>query len=215
MFKERINDLFKNRNNKLFKRILVIIFGLSWIILAINPVDFNTWVLENILVVILFPLVLWFDKRCNFNNLTFLSLTVFAILHLFGAHMTYNNMTYFNWFSEWFGWQRNYYDQLVHFLFGLLTFVAFFEIFYHQGISRKLSYLIAFLFISSIGAWYEILEALSMAVLCENTPQACLEVITQGDIWDAQKDIAYAMVGSVLAWQIHRMWGSKTAGKAD
>jgi len=211
--KERINDLFKNRDNKSFKKILVIIFVLSWLILAINPVDFNIWILENILVVTLFPLVLWLDKRYNFNNLTFLSLTVFAILHLFGAHMTYNTMTYFNWFSEWFGWQRNYYDQLIHFLFGLMTFVAFFEIFNHQGISRKLSYLIAFLFISSIGAWYEILEGITMAVLCEAKPRDCLEAITQGDIWDAQKDMAYAIAGAVLAWQLHRLWGSKLPEK--
>ena len=96
-----------------------------------------------------------------------------------------------------------------------MVFVAFFETFYYQGISTKLSYLNAFLFISSIGAWYEILEALSMALLCENTPQACLEAITQGDIWDAQKDIAYAMAGSVIAWLLHRSWGNKTAGKVD
>jgi len=205
------NDLFKNT----FKKYLVIVFILTWIILAINPVNFNIWVLENILVVTIFPLVLWLDKECNFNNLTFLSLTVFVILHLFGAHMTYNTMIYFNWFSEWFGWQRNYYDQLVHFLFGLMAFVAFFEIFYHQGVSRKLSYLIAFLFISSIGAWYEVLEGVTVAVLCTDKQQVCMEAITQGDVLDTQKDILYAVVGSIIAWQLHRLWGSKTPAQVS
>ena len=133
----------------MFKKLLVIIFLLCWIALAIDPVDRGIWVLENILVVTVFPVVLWLDKQYNFNNFTYLTLTVFVILHLFGAHMTYNTMTYFSWFSEWFGWKRNYYDQFIHLLFGLLVFVPFFEIFYHQGISRKLSYLIAFLFISA------------------------------------------------------------------
>jgi len=201
-------DFFKNSFKYSFKNYLVIIFVLTWIILAINPVNFNIWVLENILVVTLFPLVLWLDKKYNFNNLTFLSLTVYAILHLFGAHLTYNTMIYFNWFSEWFGWQRNYYDQLIHFLFGLMVFVTFFEIFYHQGISKKLSYLIAFLFISSIGAWYEVLEGITVAVLCTDNQQACIEALTQGDVLDTQKDILYAVAGSTIAWLLHRLWGS-------
>jgi len=194
----------------MFKKTLVVIFFLFWIVLAINPVDPGIWALENLLVVTLFPLVLWLDKHYNFNNLTFLSLTIFVILHLFGGHLTYNTMTYFTWFSDWFGWQRNYYDQVIHFLFGLMVFVVFFEIFYHQGYSRKLSYLIAFLFMTAVGAWYEILEWVTMLVFCNQPDPVCSEAITQGDTWDAQKDIAYAMIGSIIALFLHSLWGSKT-----
>ena len=192
-----------------FKKTLVIIFILFWIALAINPVDYRIWALENILVVTLFPLILWLDRRYNFNNLTFLSMTIFVILHLFGANMTYNAMPYFNWISEFFGWQRNNYDQLVHFLFGLMLFVPFFEIFYHQGISRKLSYLIAFLFISSVGGWYEVLEWLASEVFCPFEQQICFDGLTQNDMWDAQKDILYAVIGSLIALLIHMKWGTK------
>ncbi len=115
----------------MYKKIFLAIFILIWIVLAIDPVDPGVWALENVLVVTVFPVVLWLDKRYNFNDWTFLSLTVYVVLHLFGAHMTYNGMTYFSWFSDWFGWERNYYDQLIHFLFGLMVFVTFFEIFYH------------------------------------------------------------------------------------
>ena len=195
----------------MFKKVLVVIFVILWIALAINPVNFGIWALENILVVVVFPVVLWLDKKYNFNNLTYLSLTAFVILHLFGAHLTYNGMTYFIWYSEWFSLDRNYYDQFIHFLFGLMVFVPFFEVFYHHGISRRLSYLIAFLFISSIGAWYEILEWLTMIVFCEQSLEACSEAITQGDIWDAQKDIAYAVIGSLIAMLMHSLWGKKTA----
>lgn len=194
----------------MFKRILVLIFVLFWIVLAINPLDRGIWALENILVVSVFPVVLWLDRHYSFNNLTFLSLTAFVILHLFGANLTYNNMTYFSWFSDLFGWERNYYDQVIHFLFGLMVFVPFFEIFYHQGISRRLSYLIAFLFISGVGAWYEVLEWIAMALFCEQPEVVCSLAVTQGDVWDAQKDIVYAIIGSVAALLIHRMWGRKT-----
>ena len=194
----------------MFKKALVVIFVIFWIALAINPVSFGIWALENILVVAVFPVVLWLDKKYNFNNLTYLSLTAFVILHLFGAHMTYNGMSYFLWYSEWFGWSRNYYDQFVHFLFGLMIFVPFFEVFYHQGISKRLSYLIAFLFITGVGAWYEILEWLTMVVFCQETAEVCSEAITQGDVWDAQKDVAYAVIGSVIAMLLHSLWGKKT-----
>lgn len=185
----------------MFKKTLVVLFVLCWIVLAIAPVDRGIWMLENILVVTVFPVVLWLDKSYNFTNWAFFGLTVFVTLHLFGAHLTYEKMAYFTWFSDWFGWERNYYDQLIHFLFGLLVFVPFFEIFYHQGYSRKLSYLIAFLFISSVSAWYEVLEWVAMVAVC-NEP-GCLQAVTQGDDWDTQKDMAYAVAGAVIALLIH------------
>ena len=193
----------------MFKKTLVAIFFLFWIVLAIDPVDPGIWAMENILVVTVFPVVLWLDRHYNFNNWTYLSLTLFVILHLFGAHTTYTSMPYFTWFSDWFGWERNYYDQLIHFLFGLMVFVPFFEIFYHQGVSRRLSYLIAFLFITGVGAWYELLEWISMVLFCKQPDEVCLDAVTQGDIWDAQKDIAYAVIGSIIALLLHSLWGSR------
>jgi putative membrane protein len=185
----------------MFKKALVVLFVLCWIVLAIAPVDRGIWALENILVVTVFPVVLWLDKNYNFTNWAFFSLTVFVTLHLVGAHLTYEKMAYFTWFSDWFGWQRNYYDQVIHFLFGLLVFIPFFEIFYHQGHSRKLSYLIAFLFISSVSAWYEVLEWVAMLAVCSEP--GCLQAVTQGDEWDTQKDMAYAVAGAVIALLIH------------
>jgi putative membrane protein len=199
----------------MFKKSLLIIFLVFWVALAINPVDPGIWALENFLVVTVFPVVLWLDRRYTFNNLTYLSLTAFVILHLFGAHMTYASMAYFTWFSDLFGWQRNYYDQVIHFLFGLMVFIPFFEIFHHQGISKRLSYLIAFLFITGVGAWYEILEWLAMEVFCVQPDAACSEAITQGDIWDAQKDMAYAMVGSLVALLLHSLWGQDRVARHE
>jgi putative membrane protein len=193
-----------------FKKTVTIIFILIWVVLAINPVDRGIWALENVLVVMIFPVVLWLDRRYEFNNWAYLSLTIFVILHLFGANMTYNSMTYFDWLSDWFGWERNYYDQVIHFLFGLMLFVPFFEIFYNQGVSRKLSYLIAFLFITSVGAWYEVLEWLSMVLFSNRTAEICAKAVTQGDVWDAQKDIAYAVIGSVAALLLHKLWCDNT-----
>lgn len=195
----------------MFKKTLTAIFFLVWVALAINPVDPGIWALENILVVTVFPVVLWLDRRYSFTNGSYFTLTAFVILHLFGAHMTYDRMVYFKWFSDWLGLHRNYYDQVVHMLFGLMVFVPFVEIFYHQGVSRKLSYLIAFLFIASIGAGYEILEWITMEAFCKKTAEACADALTQGDVWDAQKDMAYAILGSLMALLLHCARGSKAS----
>ena len=193
----------------MFKRYLTGIFLLCWVLLAINPTDRSIWMLENLLVVTVFPVVLWLDKRYRFSNLTYLSLTLFVILHLVGANLTYNAMIYFSWFSDWFGFQRNYYDQVIHFLFGLMVFASFFEIFYHQGHSRGLSYLIGLLFITAIGSLYEVLEWLSMVVFCAGTELECANAITQGDVWDAQKDMAFAAVGATISMLLHMIWGKR------
>lgn len=189
----------------MFKRALTGLFVVAWLLMAIDPVDPGIWALENFLVVTVFPVVLWLDRRYHFNNLTYLSLTLFVVLHLFAANTTYGNMGYFDWFSQLFGWQRNYYDQLIHFLFGLMVFVPFFEVFHHQGVGRRLSYLIALLFISAIGGWYEVLEWLAMVLFCHQPETVCLEAVTQGDIWDAQKDMAFAVVGACIAMFLHRL----------
>lgn len=197
----------------MFKKALIAIFLLFWIVLAIDPVHRGIWALENVLVVAVFPVVLWLDKRYVFSNWTFFSLTVFVILHLFAANLTYNTMVYFTWFTDWFGWKRNYYDQVIHFLFGLMVFMSFFEIFYHQGYSRRLSYLVAFLFISAIGSWYEALEWLSMEAFCPLSELECFNAITQNDIWDTQKDMAYAVIGALIAMVVHSRVTIKETGK--
>jgi putative membrane protein len=196
----------------MFKKIVVGVFVLFWLILAINPIHAGVWAMENFLVVIIFPLVLWLDSKYNFNNWTFLILTIFVILHLFGAHYTYEKMIYFTWLSDWLGWERNYYDQFIHFLFGLMVFTPFFEVFYHQGLSRNLSYLIAFLFIGAINAWYEVLEWLAMVIFCREPD--CLQFIIQKDVWDTQKDMAYATIGAVIALLTHRYFSREGRKKS-
>lgn len=188
-----------------FKKTLTAVFLLFWFVLAIDPVDRGIWVLENILVVTLFPLALWLDKQYRFSNTTFLCMTAFVTLHLFGAHFTYNTMAWFDWLSDWLGYTRNYYDQFIHFLFGLMMFFVFFEVFFHQGLTRRFSYMMAFLFITAIGCWYEILEWFTMELFCYLPEDACARSITQDDVWDAQKDMFYAILGAVVSMLLHRV----------
>ena len=108
------------------------------------------------------------------------------------------------WFSDCLALERNYYDQVIHFLFGFMIVIPFYQIFDHQGFSRNMSYLIAFLIINTISALYEILEWLAMEVFCK-APN-CLELLTQADEWDTQKDMVYSTIGACICMLLHRIW---------
>ncbi|WP_281950639.1 DUF2238 domain-containing protein [Nitrosophilus kaiyonis] len=186
------------------KKILILIFIIIWIFFAISPYDRVIWFAENLLIFFMFPTVLYLDMKYNFSNIAFFLLFLFAIFHIIGAHFTYNDVPYFTF--EIFGEKRNYYDRIVHFLFGLLVFPSFFEIYYHQKYSKNLSLLIAFLYIASISAAYEIAEWIVVDISHSGQKGFCL--ITQGDVWDSQKDMASAMIGAFLSLLIYKFLGN-------
>jgi len=177
------------------KKIIIAIFIIIWLIFAISPNDRVIWFAENLLIFFMFPTVLYLDFRYNFSKTAFLLLAIFAVAHLIGSYFTYNDVPYFTF--EIFGQKRNYYDRFVHFLFGLLVFPSFFEIYYHQKYSLNLSLLIAFLYITSIAAAYEIAEWVIVEI--SHSSQKGFYLITQGDVWDSQKDMACAIVGATLS----------------
>jgi len=177
-------------------KIIYGIYVLIWIILAINPKYPEDWFLENILVFIFFPFVFWMDKKHNYTLLSIIFLLIFTSLHSLGAHFTYANMEYFNIITEFFGFERNNFDRVVHFLFGLLVFRILFEMITQNVTSTKSALAFAFTIIVSISTIYELLEWLVVVVLYPELGLAFLG--TQGDVWDAHKDIIAATIGAFV-----------------
>ncbi|WP_200762347.1 DUF2238 domain-containing protein [Nitrosophilus alvini] len=180
------------------KKAVTFLFILFWIIMAFSPHDRIVWLAENIIFLFAFPLVIYLDKKYRFSNTTFLMLFIFGIFHIIGSYFTYNDVPFFTF--EIFGEKRNYYDRFVHFLFGLLVYPAFFEIYYHQKFTKKTSFLIAFLFIMTISSFYEIAEWLLIEITHSNGQGSYL--ITQGDEWDSQKDMICAATGALLSYLV-------------
>ena len=130
---------------------------------------------------------------------------LFLALHTFGARWTYTNIPYDEWTRELFGtslgdamgWQRNHYDRLVHLMFGVLAVPPF------VGIARRhcdaglgLALMLATGFVLAGGAVYELFEwALSLMVAPELADDYNGQ---QGDMWDAQKDMALAWLGALI-----------------
>jgi putative membrane protein len=172
------------------------IYIVVWTIMAINPKYPQDWLLENVLVFLFFPFVYWMDKKHNYTLLSIILLLIFASFHSLGSHYTYAEMAHFNAVTHFFGFERNHFDRFVHFLFGLLVFRILFEMIVSSTVSTKSALIFTLTMVISISTFYEMLEWLAAVILHPELGMAFLG--TQGDIWDAHKDTALAMLGALI-----------------
>jgi len=132
--------------------------------------------------------------------------TGFMLIHTFAGRYTYSNVPYDAWshfltghtVSQAFGLARNEFDRLVHLAFGVLAVPVYAEAaLRHGGASRRAALWHAVLFVGLVSAAYEIFEWLLTIVVA---PEMAADYNgQQGDPWDAQKDMAMALVGAALA----------------
>lgn len=189
-----------------FPGVLLAVYAVVWTALAIRPLYREDWLLENLLVFVAVPLLVATAPRLRFANGTYFALFVFFVLHALGAHYTYSLVPYDRWaealtggtVNELFGWRRNHYDRLVHFAYGLLITPAAVELLRAvappRGVWRAL---LPMLFVMSHSTIYELVEWAAAAVFGGDLGAAYLG--TQGDPWDAQRDMALATLGSAIA----------------
>ncbi len=194
-------------------KLVYAIYIVVWIIMAINPKYPQDWLLENVLIFIFFPFILWMDKKHNYTLLSLILLLIFASLHSLGSHYTYAEMEHFNAITHFFGFERNHFDRFVHFLFGLLTFRMLFEMIASSTNTVKTALVFTFTMVVFISTVYELLEWLAAVILHPELGMAFLG--TQGDIWDAHKDTALAMLGALINITFYKsythLWLSKRA----
>jgi putative membrane protein len=172
-------------------------YAVWWFVLAIHPVNRQDWLLENLLVFLCLPPLLFMRRRFAFSNASYSLITVFLALHGVGAHYTYSEVPFFNWVRDGFSLDRNHYDRIVHFLFGFLLSLPTWELLtgvlaLRPGWARVVA-------VHAIMAWsaaYEMIEALVAHVVSPELGAAYNGI--QGDIWDAQKDAALAMLGAIV-----------------
>lgn len=185
---------------------LLAVYLLVWGALAIAPHYRDDWLLENVLVVIVLPLLLWLHRRHPLSPLSWSLIFVFGLLHAVGSHYTYAEVPYDRWLqaltgttlSESFGLERNHFDRLVHGLFGLLMFHPLRSLVQQMaGVGAVTSYVYPLALLATISHLYELLEWAAAAVFGGELGMAYLG--TQGDIWDAHKDMGLALAGAVLA----------------
>lgn len=183
---------------KRYHAFLIISFIIVWIWAAIDPLYRDDWLLENYLIFISVPIVFIVGKYFKVSDTTYGLVALFLILHTVGSHYTYAEVPFGYTLQEWLGAERNMYDRLVHFSFGFLLAYPIREMFMCIADTKRFwSYYLPIELALAASAIYEILEWLAALKV---DPAAGLAFLgSQGDIWDAQKDMALAGLGAVIA----------------
>jgi len=200
---------------------LLVLFSIWFVVLGVAPHYRQDWLLENLLVLLIVPLLIGTYRRLRFSNLAYTGIFAFLVLHEVGAHHTYSLVPYDAWapqltggtVSDWFGLERNHFDRLVHFSYGICFAPVTLELFEAKAPPKGVwRFVLPLAFMNSHAVLYETLEWVATAVFGGDLGAAYLG--TQGDVFDAQKDMALAFTGSViaLAWLLlRRRRGSSSA----
>jgi len=195
-------------------------FAAIWTALAIAPWYRQDWLLENAVVLVAVAVFVKTFRSLRFSNFAYTCLFVFLVLHEIGAHYTYSEVPWRDWLHAVTGGDapdggpvgRNHYDRFVHFCYGLLIFPAVWELFEARASPRgPWRHLMPVLFVMSHSVIYEMIEWLGAELFGGDLGVAYLG--TQGDVWDAQKDMALATAGALSALllggvrgRIRRVW---------
>lgn len=169
-----------------------IVFGVA----AIAPYDRAVWWAENIPVLIVVGVLVLLARNHRFSNTSYTLMTVFIILHTIGGHYTFERVP-FDWVSNMFGFERNHFDRLAHFSVGFYAY-AVAELLMTKRLvrTRWIVALFPVFAIATVAGVYEIIEW-QYAVYAD--AKAGIAVLgSQGDIWDAQKDILADTLGAIL-----------------
>ncbi len=181
-----------------FVRWLALAYVAVWVAAAISPLDRGDWLLENLLVFAFVPVLPLTYRRFAFSRASYALIFCFLVMHAYAAHYTYSLTPLGFWLQENLGATRNHFDRIVHFSFGLLLTVPLREVGVRVlGLRSGWSYAVPGLVILGISGGYEIVEYWAARMVDPELGTAFLG--TQGDEWDAQKDMRLALAGSLLS----------------
>lgn len=189
--------------------ILAAAFSIEWVILAISPYDRWDWALENALVAASVVVLIASHKRLMLSKISYTLIFLFLCLHEIGAHYTYAQVPYDRWFeavsgtglNALLGWERNHFDRLIHFLYGLLLAYPIREVFLRVANVRGFwGYFLPLDLTMSTSMLFELFEWGAAELVGGELGMAYLG--TQGDVWDAHKDMALASLGALVAMSL-------------
>ena len=178
---------------------LLIIVLSFWVWSGIGPHDTRlTWVLETAPFMIALPILLLTYKKFPLTNLTYTLIAIHAMILMLGGHYSYAKVPLGFWMEDWFGWTRNNYDKIGHFMQGFGPAIYAREIIARTS-PLKRGKMLGFISIAvplAFSALYEIIEWL--ASLTDPTDTEAF-LGTQGYIWDTQTDMFWCLIGALAA----------------
>lgn len=173
---------------------IIIVATMVWS--YINPADITVWWAEMIPIMAIFAGLLATYRAFRFSNTAYVLMSVLLIMHTIGAHYTFANVP-FDWVTNTFDFERNHYDRVAHFSVGFYAYTAAELLVRKQWARPVTAMLFGLFFIMAVAAAYEIIEW-QFAVI--EGGDAGIEFLgSQGDIWDAQKDMLADTLGAAVA----------------
>jgi len=185
-----------DRQNSTVPLMLLALYGAVFAVCAISPYDRAVWWAENIPVLIVVGLLAAIWRAYRFSNTSYILMSVFVILHTIGGHYTFERVP-FDAVTNFFGFERNHYDRLAHFSVGFYAYaIAEFLMRKRLVHTRWIVALFPVFAITTVAGVYEIFE---WQYALNSDPAAGIAVLgSQGDVWDAQKDILADTLGALL-----------------
>uniref|UniRef100_I2Q4C8 Putative membrane protein n=1 Tax=Desulfovibrio sp. U5L TaxID=596152 RepID=I2Q4C8_9BACT len=182
-----------------FPQFLGLLFAGFFTVLAISPASREVWWAENIPVMGMFLLLAFTYRKFRYSNLAYAMMSVWLFLHTVGGHYTFANVP-FGWVTGLFGFGRNHFDRVAHFAVGFYAFPLA-ELLWRKRLAHPAVILLFGLTaIMAVACAYEIIEW-GYAVL--EGGEAGVEFLgSQGDPWDAQKDMLADTLGAVFATMV-------------
>ena len=186
--------------NSWMKGFLIVFMGL-WSYTLVDTNNMANWLLENFLVFAFLGFLLYSYKKYQFSDLSYLLFTIYLCLHVYGAMYTYAENPFGYWLQDTFELGRNHYDRIVHFSFGFLLAYPMREVFLSWlKFPKWVAWVLPIEITLSVSGLYELVEWAVADIFF--TEQGMDYLGTQGDIWDAQKDMFLATLGAILATTI-------------
>lgn len=177
---------------------LLVGYAVLFTVLAFNPVDRSTWFVENLTVWILLVIILGFyAKGIRFSSVSYVLMFVLIYLHTIGGHWTFAQVP-FGFVTDLFGFERNHFDRIAHFSVGFYAFPIVEWLKSRNFVSNRFVLFTYPIFvIMAVALSYELIEWI---FAINAAPEAGLAYLgSQGDIWDAQKDMLADTLGAISA----------------
>jgi putative membrane protein len=189
-------------HRNLYLATLAVVYSALWAALAISPLSRSDWLLENALVAAAILLLVSTHRVLPLSRVSYTLIFLFMCLHTVGSHYTYALVPYREWIAELTGTPlaegRNHFDRMVHFSYGLLLAYPIREMFLRVAAVKGFwGYFLPLDLTMSSSMLYELIEWAAAQIFGGDLGIAFLG--TQGDVWDAQKDMALASLGALIA----------------
>lgn len=189
--------IIRRKADRRVVRSLALAYAVVWVAAAIAPLDRGDWLLENLLPILFVPVLVLTRHRFAFSRLSYFLIFVFMCMHAYAAHYTYSLTPFGFWLQETLGQTRNHFDRIAHFAFGLLMTYPLLEL--ARRVLRLrggFGYAVTGFVVLAFSSGYEIVEWWAARIVDPDLGTAFLG--TQGDEWDAQKDMSLALAGSLI-----------------